>query len=269
MAKFRHRIRFWGNCFSLFILLWALVLTASCSTTPEISVPTYDYEIVNIYPHDSEAFTQGLVFEDGFIYEGTGLYGESSIRKVELHSGNVVQARDLPEQYFGEGIALVNDSLIQLTWKSNTGFIYDKSTFVLTGSFAYPTEGWGLTYDGERLIMSDGTSTLRFLDPETFTIADAIDVHDNDKPVDKLNELEYIDGWIYANVWLTDKIAIINPQNGQVTGWLDLSGLADSQESSATIDVANGIAYDAQEDRLFVTGKLWPWLFEIELRPRK
>jgi glutamine cyclotransferase len=168
---------------------------------------------------------------------------------VELRSGTVVQARDLPEQYFGEGIALVNDSLIQLTWKSNTGFIYDKSTFVLTGSFAYPTEGWGLTYDGERLIMSDGTSTLHFLDPETFAIVDAMDVHDNDTPVDKLNELEYIDGRIYANVWLTDKIAIINPQNGQVTGWLDLSGLADSQESSATIDVANGIAYDAQEDR--------------------
>lgn len=230
------------------------------------SIPVYGYEIVNTYPHDRAAFTQGLVFDNGILYEGTGLYGKSTLRKVDLETGDVQQIYELPAQYFGEGITIFGDRLIQLTWKSRTGFIYDRDSFKLTGDFTYATEGWGITHDGERLIMSDGTSTLYFLDPETFHVIGHIEVKHSDMPVDRLNELEYIDGQVYANVWQTDNIAVIDLDTGQLTAWLDLSGLLPPQDHSTPVDVLNGIAYDAANDRLFVTGKLWPWLFEIKLK---
>ena len=228
-------------------------------------VTNYSYEIVSTYPHDNGAFTQGLVFKDDVIYEGTGLYGESSLRKVELETGRVLKSYDLPEQYFGEGITVFQDTIIQLTWKSKKGFVYDKNDFKLLRDFTYDTEGWGLTHDGERLIMSDGSSTLYFIDPDTFSIIRHIEVVHNDTPIDKLNELEYINGQIYANIWQTDYIAIIDPQSGMVSGWIDLSGLLSSQQYGEPVDVLNGIAYDAANNRLLVTGKLWPHLFEIKL----
>lgn len=228
------------------------------------AVPVYTYKIINTYPHDCNAFTQGLVFENGFLYEGTGLHKRSTLRKVELETGTILQIYELPPQFFGEGITIFQDKIIQLTWQSNVGFVYHKDTFELLHQFTYPTEGWGITHDGTQLIMSDGTSTLYFLDPETFERIYQITVHDNGDPVTMLNELEYIQGEIYANVWLTDRIARISPQTGQVLGWIDLEGLL-SLKSGEHVDVLNGIAYDAEHDRLFVTGKLWPHLFEIEL----
>jgi len=233
----------------------------SCSDT----TPIYTYNIVNIYPHDRNAFTQGLVFEDGFLYEGTGLYEQSTLRRVELETGSVLQIRELPSQFFGEGITIYEDKIIQLTWQSHVGFIYDKDSFELLGEFNYSTEGWGITHDGNRLIMSDGTQTLYFLDPETFEVISQVEVLDSRGPVHSLNELEYVQGKIYANVWQTDRIAIIDPETGRVTGWVDLKGLLTEEDRSEPVDVLNGIAYDAEGDRLFVTGKLWPKLFEIEL----
>lgn len=269
---------FHGKSFIILFLLLAVSGISSCSNIPEYendkypahsarpqSVPVYSYKIVDTYPHDQDAFTQGLAFENDVIYEGTGLYGKSSLRKSDMETGRVLQSHELPAQYFGEGITVFQDIIIQLTWKSNKGFVYDKSSFRLLRDFTYATEGWGLTHDGERLIMSDGTSTLHFLDPETFSTIGHIDVFNNDTPMDKLNELEYINGQIYANIWQTDYIAIINPQSGQVSGWIDLSGLLPSQYYSEPVDVLNGIAYDTANDRLLVTGKLWPWLFEIKL----
>jgi glutaminyl-peptide cyclotransferase len=236
------------------------------ATTPESPgvIPVYTYGIVNTYPHDRDAFTQGLVFEDGFLYEGTGLYGYSTLRRVDLETGAVLQVRELP-QFFGEGITIYGDRIIQLTWQSNIGFVWNKNTFELLREFSYPTEGWGITHDGERLIMSDGTSKLYFLDPQSFEEVGRLDVFDNDGPVTRLNELEYIKGEIYANVWQTDRIARIAPETGQVVGWVDLEGLLTEEDRLEHIDVLNGIAYDSENDRLFVTGKLWPKLFEIEL----
>jgi glutamine cyclotransferase len=222
----------------------------------------YSYNIVNTYPHDPAAFTQGLVFEDNHLYEGTGLRGQSSLRKVELETGNIINMYELPQKYFGEGITLYKDRIIQLTWQSYTGFVYDKDTFTVLEEFSYSTEGWGITHDGNTLIMSDGTSTLYFLDFETFEVVRTLEVYD-DTPVTRLNELEYINGEIYANVWLTDSIAIISPDTGKVRGWIELEGLL--PDTGQQPDVLNGIAYDADNDRLFVTGKLWPYLFEIDL----
>ncbi|MBE0431138.1 MAG: glutaminyl-peptide cyclotransferase [Dehalococcoidia bacterium] len=229
--------------------------------------PVYTYDIVNVYPHDRDAFTQGLVFEDGVLYEGTGLYRHSTLRRVDLETGNILQVRELPAEYFGEGITIYEDRIIQLTWLSNIGFVYDKDTFELLREFSYPTEGWGITHDGERLIMSDGTSTIYFLDPQSFEQTGQLEVFDGDGPVTRLNELEYIKGEIYANVWQTDRIARISPETGQVTAWVDLEGLLPAEDRLEPVDVLNGIAYDAENDRLFVTGKLWPKLFEIELIP--
>ncbi len=226
----------------------------------------YTYRIVNIYPHDPNAFTQGLVFENGFLYEGTGLRGSSSIRKVELETGTVLQLYELPPQYFGEGITIFDGEIIQLTWQSQVGFVYDVDTFELVQEFTYPTEGWGITHDGTSLIMSDGTATLHYLDPETFAEIGRITVRDKGELVSNLNELEYVQGEIYANVWQTDWIARIAPDTGDINGWIYLEGLL-PPESSHRVDVLNGIAYDTQHDRLFVTGKLWPKLFEIELIP--
>jgi glutamine cyclotransferase len=228
-------------------------------------IPVYTYNIVNTYPHDRNAFTQGLVFEDGVLYEGTGQYGESTLRRVELETGDILQIYELPDQYFGEGITIYENKIIQVTWKSNIGFVYDKSSFELLQEFDYPTEGWGITHDGEHLIMSDGTSTLHFLDPQTFEEISQIEVSDNGDPITRLNELEYVQGEIYANVWQTDRVARIAPGTGRVVGWIDLAGLLTAEDLSEPVDVLNGIAYDAKADRLFVTGKLWPKLFEIEL----
>jgi glutamine cyclotransferase len=228
-------------------------------------IPVYSYSIVNTYPHDPDAFTQGLIFDEGVLYEGTGLYGQSSLRRVELETGDILQIRELSDQLFGEGITIYGDRIIQLTWQSNIGFVYDKDTFELLQEFDYSTEGWGITHDGTRLIMSDGTSTLHFLDPQTFEETGQVAVFDSDGPVTRLNELEYVQREIYANVWQTDRIARIAPETGQVVGWIELEGLLSAEDRSQPVDVLNGIAYDAQTDRLFVTGKLWPKLFEIEL----
>lgn len=248
--------------------------TASDSSTTAASQDSisglprlYTYRIVETYPHDHDAFTQGLVVQDSILYEGTGLYGESTLRKVSLNTGEVLKRVDLDSRYFGEGLTAIGNRLVQLTWKSEVGFVYDKASFEQTGSFTYPTEGWGITYDGERLIMSTGSSTLYFRDPETFEETGRLEVTANLSPVANLNELEFVEGEIFANVWQTDRIAIISPQTGQVTGWLDLSGIVPSEERLESGAVLNGIAYDDKDKRLYVTGKLWPYLFEIELVP--
>jgi glutamine cyclotransferase len=224
----------------------------------------YGYKIVKIYPHNTTAFTEGLVFDNGILYESTGEF--SSLRRVDLESGIVQQEVNLPAEFFGEGLAVVNDSLVQLTWQNHVGFVYDKASFDLRGNFTYSTEGWGLTYDNNHLIMSDGTSNLYFLDPVTFQKTGQVSVHDGSTSVTNINELEYVNGDVYANIWLQQKIAIINPQNGQVKGWIDLSGIYQSNDPNA---VLNGIAYDSQTDRLYVTGKDWPKLYQITITPTK
>ncbi|MQY79357.1 MAG: glutaminyl-peptide cyclotransferase [Bacteroidetes bacterium] len=228
-------------------------------------IPVYTYKVVNTYPHDRSAFTEGLVFEDGVLYEGTGLHGHSTLRRVKLETGEILQICELPPQYFGEGVTIYGNKIIQLTWQSHIGFVYNKYSFKLLKKFNYPNEGWGITHDGKHLIMSDGTSTLHFLDPETFEEINQIEVSANNTPVTGINELEYIQGEIYANIWQTERIARIDPLTGQVVGWIDLKGILSPEDHSETVDVLNGIAYDAKNDRLFVTGKFWPKLFEIEL----
>jgi glutamine cyclotransferase len=229
----------------------------------------YGYQLVRSYPHDPQAFTQGLAYYDGFLYEGTGLNGRSSIRKVKLETGEVVQIQPLEPQYFGEGIAIWKDAIVQLTWQSEIGFVYDRVTFQRKSTFAYRGEGWGLAQDGTRLIMSDGQpdGRLRFIDPASMKETGSITVRDAGRPVVGLNELELVKGEILANVWQTERIARIAPATGRVTGWIDLRGLLSPREA-AGVDVMNGIAYDAAGDRLFVTGKLWPRLFEIRIVAR-
>jgi glutamine cyclotransferase len=231
------------------------------------SVPTYGYQVVRSYPHDRAAFTQGIIFRNGVFYEGTGLNGRSTLRKVKPETGEVLEVKPLGPEYFGEGITDWKGSLLQLTWKNEIGFVYDMKTFERTKTFSYKGEGWGLTHDGVRLIMSDGTAELRFIDPPTFNETGRITVHDAHGPVEELNELEYVKGEILANVWRTERIARISPKDGRITGWIDLSGLLTASERAGT-DVLNGIAYDAAGDRLFVTGKLWPRVFEIKLVKR-
>jgi glutamine cyclotransferase len=259
----------------LFVLGLSVLLGAAsgicCSGLPESPVPgnsdatIYTYDIVNTYPHDRDAFTEGLAFEDGVLYEGTGRFGQSTLRRVELESGDVLQSLELSDEFFGEGITIYGDKIIQLTWQSNIGFVYDKSSFELLQEFTYPTEGWGITHNGTRLIMSDGTPTLHLLDPQTFEETGQLDVLDDDAPITRLNELEYIQGEIYANIWQTDWVARIAPETGQVIGWVNLRGLLTAEDRSESVDVLNGIAYDSKNDRLFVTGKLWPRLLEIEV----
>jgi len=244
------------------------VLFSLDSKSPDVS-GTYTYKVINTFPHDRKAFTQGLVFEDGVLYEGTGLSGRSTLRKVELETGNVLQTRKLSGEFFGEGITIYESHIIQLTFLSNTGFVYNKDTFELVREFNYPTQGWGITHNGRHLIMSDGTPILYFLDPETFDRVRWIKVCDRDVPVWGLNELEYVQGQIYANVWPTERIARIAPETGQVLGWIDMKGLLARQDYTGYEDVLNGVAYDKERDRLFVTGKLWPKLFEIKLIPAK
>jgi glutamine cyclotransferase len=221
--------------------------------------------VINEYSHNSSAFTQGLVYDNGSLFEGTGLYGYSTLQRVDLETGLSLQLHALPDQYFGEGITVFDDRIIQLTWLSKQGFVYDTHSFDLLQNFTYPTEGWGITHDGSNLIMSDGTATLYFLDPETFERVDQVEVRDVD-PVFRLNELEYVQDAVYANIWREYRIAIIEPSSGQVTGWINLEGIQDSSTLGPE-DVLNGIAYDAEEERLFVTGKRWPKLYEIELIP--
>lgn len=224
----------------------------------------YTYDVVNEFPHDARAFTQGLVFDEGVLYEGTGLYGESSLRRVELETGKVLQFHNLSDEFFGEGVAVVDDRIVQLTWRSNTGFVYDRYSFDLLQNFSYPTEGWGVTYDGSRLIMSDGSANLYFLDPVSYERVGQVKVRDVEAdPVANLNELEYVEGYVYANIWYDERIVIIDPDDGRVAGWVDLGGLRDLAGPGA--DVLNGIAYDVGSGRLFVTGKRWSKLFEVEL----
>jgi glutamine cyclotransferase len=229
------------------------------------AIPTYGFRVVHAYPHDPGAFTEGLFYLDGFLYESTGLEGRSSVRKVRLETGAVVRQRDLAPEYFGEGIVAWKGRLIQLTWRSGVGFVYDLATFTPQAKFQYAGEGWALTRDASRLIMSDGTANIRFLDPVTLQEIGHITVTADGAPVTQVNELEWIKGEIWANLWRTDKIARINPASGRVVGWIDLRGLAALVRRSGEDDVLNGIAYDAARDRVFVTGKLWPRLFEIKL----
>jgi glutamine cyclotransferase len=241
------------------------VLNSTIHLGSSNNTTSYSYQIVNTFPHDQDAFTQGLVYEDGFLYEGTGLWGESELRKVDIQTGNVLNDHKLSDKYFGEGITIFGDRIIQLTWKSNIGFVYDQESFELLETFDYPTEGWGITHDGTHLIMSDGSDKIYFLDPETFEVERTIKVTFDEQPIDELNELEFIYGDIFANVWKTDKIARIDPETGNVTGWIFLDGLLSSDQKTGSEDVLNGIAFDSKNDRIFVTGKKWPKLFEIEL----
>ena len=244
----------------------AFVCSLMLAAGARAAVPEYGYRVVHAYPHDPGAFTEGLFYLNGFLYESTGLEGRSSIRRETLGTGEVQQSRPVPPQYFGEGIVAWKDRLIELTWRSHVGFVYDLKTFAPRAEFQYPGEGWALTRDDRRLIMSDGTSELRFLDPETLQETGRVRVTDEGHPVDQLNELEYVKGEVYANIWQTNRIARIDPATGKVVGWIDLAGLlGDADRGSAPVDVLNGIAYDAKGDRLFVTGKLWPKLYEIKL----
>jgi glutaminyl-peptide cyclotransferase len=246
----------------LFTMLMGLSLLAGQVLTENL--PVAGYQVVRVYPHDPNAFTQGLQFVDGVLYEGTGLNGRSSIRKVKLETGEVLQKRDVPAQHFGEGITVWKTDLIELTWQSQVALVYDRDTFQQYRTFNYSGEGWGLTHDGVNLIMSDGTDYLRFLDPATFEVRRRVRVMVGDAPLRNLNELEYVKGEVLANIWTTDYIARIAPATGRVLGYIDLRGLLTASERPSD-GVLNGIAYDAQRDRLFVTGKLWPKLFEIRI----
>ncbi|MGH2532933.1 MAG: glutaminyl-peptide cyclotransferase [Thermomicrobiales bacterium] len=253
----------------LALALFGSVAAIAPEATPSLPVaPVSGYRVVEEYPHDPDAYTQGLVYVDGELFEGTGLEGESTLRRVNLETGDVLQIHKLDADLFGEGIAVMEDRIYQLTWTSHVGFVYDRKTFEELETFDYPTEGWGLATDGEALIMSDGTSRLYFRDPETFDEIDHVDVRDGGIPVPYLNELEYIDGEVWANVYRTDFVARIDPATGKVIGWIDFTGLlSEDIREEYQVDVLNGIAHDPETDRLFVTGKLWPKLFEIELVP--
>ena len=265
--------------------LAAMSSVACCGARPDEapparppSVTNYGYKVVQAYPHDRRSFTQGLVYENGVLYEGTGLYGQSALIRRDLKTGRTLKTTRLPRRHFGEGITVFGDTIVQLTWKSKIGFVYRKDTFTLLKEFSYATEGWGITYDGKRLIYSDGTATLRFLDPNTFAKTGQMEVQDQGRPVHGLNELEYVapppsevidsqpgaaGPQVFANVWPTDWIVIIDPKTGQVTGRIDLSALYPRPEDSE--DVLNGIAWIPETNHLLVTGKLWPKVYEIEL----
>jgi glutamine cyclotransferase/GNAT superfamily N-acetyltransferase len=244
---------------------------AGCSAWELLACPReerpcrYSYRVVASYPHDAEAFTQGLVFDRGVLYEGTGLRGQSSLRQVDLETGEVERIHSLPANYFGEGVTVFEAQVVQLTWQSNTGFVYDVDSFEQLGSFSYGTEGWGITQDGERLIVSDGSPKLYFWAPLTFEEMGRVEVRDGGEPVTQLNELEFVCGEVLANLWYSDSVARIDPQTGEVIGWIDLAGLLRPEERPASGGVLNGIAFEGQSGHLFVTGKLWPWLFEIEV----
>jgi glutaminyl-peptide cyclotransferase len=259
---------------SRFVVLFVLVtfppfLVAQTSHQASPHRPQeYTFAIAAAYPHDTAAFTQGLAYRDGFLYEGTGREGQSSLRKVRLETGEIVQQVNLEPDFFGEGITLLNDKVIQLTWKSGIGFVYDLNSLRLLRRFSYLGEGWGLATNGRELFLSDGTPEIRVLDGETFQEKRRIRVHDGMTPVDQLNELEFVEGQIFANVWHSNRVARISPQSGDVVGWIDLTGLLGPMYRLEPEAVLNGIAYDAVRKRLFVTGKLWPRIFEIKLSPK-
>lgn len=268
-----HRFQFRRFKQQLGVLLVLLTSLSSLSCQTGIRPPREEgktastqYEVINTFPHDTHAYTQGLLFTNGALLESTGREGQSSLRQVELQTGKVLNQVNVPRPYFAEGLALLNGKLYQLTWQHGVGFIYDAATFDKLGEFKYYGEGWGLTTDGSSLILSDGSHRLRFLDPETLTVTKTINVLDRGRPIDRLNELEYIKGEIYANIWHEDRIARIDPNTGNVKSWIDLSGLSNLSEATDKEGVLNGIAYDPTGDRLFVTGKLWPKLFEIRLK---
>ena len=259
-----------------FLIVLLSFATLNCQTTSTANLPrpetdgketvtNYDYQVVHVYPHDPDAYTQGLIFHDGKLLESTGQVGHSSLRRVELETGKVLQRVDVPQPYFAEGTTLLKGKIYQLTWQHQLGFIYDAWTFEKIGKFSYQGEGWGLANDGQSLILSDGSDRIRFLDPDNFQVRKTVPVRDGSTPVTEINELEYIKGEIYANIWHADRIARIDAQTGRVVGWIDLQGLLPRTEVRDEEAVLNGIAYDETSGRLFVTGKLWPKLFEIRL----
>ncbi|MGD0986535.1 MAG: glutaminyl-peptide cyclotransferase [Candidatus Sulfotelmatobacter sp.] len=249
-------------------LLWAQLLFSQSTAHSLRQTPQYTFKILHAFPHDPEAFTQGLEYHGGFLYESTGLKGRSSLRKVRLETGEVLQRTDLPSQFFGEGITLFKNEVVQLTWQSHVGFVYELSDFRQLRQFSYPGEGWGLANDGREIFMSDGTSEIRVLDPATLTEKRRFTVHEGSNRIKELNELEFVEGELYANIWQTDRIARISPQDGEVLGWIDLTGLLSPVYRLDEGAVLNGIAYDAKRKRLFVTGKLWPNVFEIQVAPK-
>jgi glutamine cyclotransferase len=232
------------------------------------AVPVYGYEVVNTFPHDPEAFTQGLIFHDGALLESTGLERHSTLRRVELQTGKVLKKIDVPSYFFAEGMTLFGGKIYQLTWKGEKGFVYDPQTFEKAGEFTYTGEGWGLTHDADSLILSDGSNKIRFNDPADYSVKRTISVTDGGRPIVALNELEYVKGEVYANVWHQNRVARIDPQTGGVKGWIDFTGLLKQGDVTDEEAVLNGIAYDESGDRLFVTGKLWPKLFEVRLKQK-
>jgi glutaminyl-peptide cyclotransferase len=231
----------------------------------DITPKRYGYKIVHTYPHDNEAFTQGLVYDKGIMFEGTGQKTGSSLREVELQTGKVVRQHNLDASLFGEGIALYRDRIYQVTWENKVGFIYDRATFNVINKIYYSTQGWGLTTVNDKLVMSDGSNILAFYEPDMFTMVSRIEVYDNEKKVESLNELEYINGEIWANIWMSDLIARIDPVSGKILGYIDLKGILPEADKTPETDVLNGIAYDKEGNRIFVTGKNWPKLFEIRI----
>jgi glutamine cyclotransferase len=247
----------------------ALCFLSASLPASALAQTTSTYQVINTYPHDTQAFTQGLIYLDGHLYESTGINGKSSLREENLETGSILQFQDVPSKYFAEGLTNWGDTLIQLTWKDHVVLVYDRANLRFLHSIPHPGEGWGLTQDGKSLILSDGSPTLHFLDPVTLHELRSITVKDHGVPVKQLNELEFIHGEIYANIWYSDRIARIAPATGKVIGWIDLTGLLPQSERSSDGAVLNGIAWDAANDRLFVTGKLWPKIFEIRLVPKK
>ncbi len=248
-----------------FVIVPGVIAGATSGESPATAAVDYNYRVVASYPHDSSAFTQGLLIAGGRLFESTGGYGESSVRIAHLESGRVLRQHRLPDNRFGEGLALAGDHLYQLTWKAGIAMVRDSATLEKVGEFRYSGQGWGLAASGGELAMSDGSAELRFLDAADFTERRRIEVRNGGTPVTGLNELEYVEGDLYANVWPTDRIAVIDPANGRVRGWLDLSGILPLVFRGPRTDVLNGIAYDPGSRRLFVTGKNWPRLFEIEV----
>lgn len=248
---------------------WCLVIAATLACAPASvaqrkPAPVQSYKVVATFPHDPTSFTQGLVFADGELYESTGLNGESTLRRVDITTGKTLQRLDISPEYFAEGLALVGDELLQLTWQTHIGFVYDRKTFKQKRTFTYKTEGWGIAYDGtSRLVMSDGSDTLTFLDPKTLAVGKALRIRDAGRAVPNLNELEWVEGEIWANVWQTDRIARISPSTGEVSAWIDLSTLYPLSQRTPPADVMNGIAYDKTSRRIFITGKKWPRLYQI------
>ena len=254
----RYRVDMW-----IWRGLVLVVIAAATAYTAEAGTPVCGFEVVNSYPHDTGAFTQGLFFADGFLYEGTGRHGQSTLRRIDLETGAVEQEYRLAEELFGEGVALYGERIVQLTWLSETGFVYEKSTFELLGRFEYEREGWGVTSDGRHLVVSDGTADLRLWDPETFEETGRFQIHDDQGAVEGLNELEFVRGELLANVYPGDRIARIDLESGKVIAWIDLTGLLDPRPEG--VGVLNGIAFDEVGGRLFVTGKNWPLLYEIKI----